>query len=117
MGIYLAGNTELGQLLKLPALMTHFQEHQETIPGIKFLDFLFMHYAGDDGTTTDDNKDSQLPCHNLRQTSITVTYFPMTREMPTMDFSIPEDKTYRIPLVAGIVTGYNTILLQPPRQA
>ena len=62
--VHLFGNTELGQLIKLPQLITHYKKNHKNNPSLNFFQFLVMHYAGDDGTTADDNEDRQLPCHD-----------------------------------------------------
>lgn len=62
--VHLLGNTDLNQLVKLPKLISHFIQHQRQIPELSFIDFIAMHYGGNDGTTADDNEDSKLPFHN-----------------------------------------------------
>jgi len=51
--------TELGQLVKIPALVQHFYSHQQT-GSTSFIAYLLAHYSshGDDG---DNKEDMQLP--------------------------------------------------------
>jgi hypothetical protein len=48
-------------LVKLPLLIHHFAEHKSLNQEISFLDFMAMHYWGDDMNDDDDEKDMQLP--------------------------------------------------------
>lgn len=52
------------QLAKLPVLVEHFREHQCLDEQITFLDFLAMHYWGNDLNDNDDARDNQLPFKN-----------------------------------------------------
>lgn len=50
-------------------MLEHYGEHKRQNAGITFLDFIFMHYIGDDGVADDDNKDMQLPFKKASNTS------------------------------------------------
>ncbi len=43
--IHLTGNTEVGQLFRLPQLISHFFQHHRQDPSIDFFEFIAMHYA------------------------------------------------------------------------
>lgn len=114
-GIHLAGNTEVGQLLRLPELITHYFQHHRQNSDISFMEFLAMHYGGDDGTNADNDYDNQLPCHNLKHNTISLVFSPMINEaeiavqpfQPEIRFSscLPNSKADKhVPLI-----------LQPPR--
>src|SRR5690349_19841273 len=79
--IHLTGNTEVGQLLKLPELLSHYFQHHRQNHNISFVDFIYMHYWSDDGTTADDDVDSKLPCHNAGHNTIPLVYSPMTQQI------------------------------------
>ncbi|WP_428656856.1 hypothetical protein [Runella sp.] len=59
--IYLFSATEFSQLLKLPVLIIHFQEHQQKNPSISFFQFLHHHYAINHADDGDAERDNQLP--------------------------------------------------------
>lgn len=59
--IVLSSSTELGQFLRFPILLWHFQEHQNKDKDISFVDFLRLHYEINDGEKEFDPKDSSLP--------------------------------------------------------
>jgi len=113
--VQLIGNTEVGQLLKLPQLVKHYYQHHHKDPSVDFIDFIVMHYAGDDGTSADDNMDNQLPCHNLTHNTIAVAYSPMVKEIPVVEFSCSITKDYNSRLLNGISSKHVSLILQPPR--
>jgi hypothetical protein len=115
--VHLVGNTEVGQLLKIPQLISHFFQHHRQDPSIDFFEFIAMHYGGDDGTTADDDFDSQLPCHNANHNTIAVVYSPMIKEMPSIEFSYCEAKEYNSRLLPGITSKHVLLIIQPPRKA
>lgn len=59
--VYLFSSTELHQLLKLPILYEHFQEHHEENNSLSFLDFIAMHYSSNDIHKSDQDEDMKLP--------------------------------------------------------
>ncbi len=55
-------STELHQLLKLPLLFSHFQEHKQRDNSITFLSFLKTHYTDSQNVnSTEKGKHEQLP--------------------------------------------------------
>jgi hypothetical protein len=115
--IHLAGNTELGQLFKLPQLVNHFFQHQRLNPNLGFFQFIAMHYAGDDGTKADDDWDKQLPCHSKDHNTTTITYSPMVKEMPATTQIFTKDNEYSDRLQTGTSSKHVLLILQPPRLA
>ena len=59
--MYLFSATETHQLLKLPVLLSHFQEHSQQEKDFSFLDFLAMHYVNGNFPDDDFEKDMELP--------------------------------------------------------
>lgn len=59
--VYLFGATEANQLLKLPILIQHYNEHKAGNASITLARFLHMHYMGYDDNDNDDMRDMQLP--------------------------------------------------------
>ena len=66
--IYLTSTTELAQLLKIPVLLEHLEEHQEKNKQLSILDFLILHYQTEGKNIPDQDhdadKDQQLPFMN-----------------------------------------------------
>lgn len=115
--IHLAGNTELGQLLKLPELVHHFFQHHQLDPQLSFFHFIVMHYAGDDGTKADDYFDKQLPCHNSHSNTTVVVYAPMIKDMPFHERVTPESHEYNSRIISLVSSKHVLLLLQPPKVA
>jgi hypothetical protein len=114
--VHLFGNTELGQALKLPNLISHYFQHHRQDPGINFLEFLAMHYGGDDGTTADDDKDNQLPYQNADNHCLCGVYSPMvqnTFSLEPIEYGNPE---YGSRLQTGNSSEHVLQIFQPPRK-
>lgn len=54
-------NGSLKELFKLPVVFTHFAEHQKMDQDLRLIDFISMHYWGDDMNENDEDRDMQLP--------------------------------------------------------
>ena len=59
--ILFLNNTPLHQLCKIPVLIQHYQEHRQLDENVDLLDFLSMHYWGNDLNDNDEDRDRQLP--------------------------------------------------------
>lgn len=59
--VYLISTTEFYQLLKIPLLAEHFNEHKSLNEGTTFWNFLVMHYSNNDIEYADNDKDMRLP--------------------------------------------------------
>lgn len=114
-GIHLTGNTEVGQLLKLPQLVSHYFQHHRQDRDISFVEFIFMHYWGDDGTSADDDFDSKLPCHNAVHNTIALVYSPMTQDIIPETLAHQRTVEYNSRLEAGIPSKHVLLILQPPK--
>jgi hypothetical protein len=58
---YLISSTELSQILKLPLLLEHFNEHKTWNEGTTLWSFMIMHYTNNDVKYADHDKDMRLP--------------------------------------------------------
>ena len=115
LGIHLAGNTEVGQLLRLPELIAHYFQHHRQNNEISFFEFLSMHYGGDDGTNADNDYDNQLPCHNFQHNTISLAFSPMIQETDlSMQLFYPDAK-FSFELPEGKADKHVQLILQPPR--
>ena len=61
LSMYLLSATQLGQLCKLPAFFTHYQEHQQHDPHLTLIEFFIIHYASDFVQDEDYKQDQKLP--------------------------------------------------------
>ncbi|MBE9583579.1 hypothetical protein IM792_03885 [Mucilaginibacter sp. JRF] len=74
-----ADTTELHQLFKLPILFEHFAEHKQRDESVSLMDFLSMHYWGDDLNDNDNDRDMQLPFKKMDAHSAHVFFLPVVR--------------------------------------
>ena len=114
MAVHLFGNTELGQLFRLPRLISHYFQHRELDPSVTFIDFLAMHYVGDDGTTADDDIDNQLPYHHVDNRCVSIVYYPSDQYVFNITM-IKHDTEYGSRLISGHPSEHVSLILQPPR--
>jgi hypothetical protein len=54
--------------MKVPSLIRHFIEHKALNNNIDFIDYMSMHYGGQDIDDNDDEKDMQLPFKKVENT-------------------------------------------------
>ena len=115
-GVHLFGNTELGQLFRLPKLISHYFQHKQLDPSLTFIDFLAMHYVGDDGTTADDDIDSQLPYHHVDNHCLSIVYYLSGQYVFNINM-IEHDTEYGSRLISGHPSEHISSILRPPRDA
>lgn len=72
------------QFYKLPVLVQHFQEHKKLMD-LSFLDFLSMHYWGEDLKDNDADRDMQLPFKTISSHSFQMVFILNDKDL----FSIP----------------------------
>ena len=114
MNVHLFGNTELIQIFRFPKLISHYFQHKGSDVSISFGDFLFMHYGGDDGTSSDDDTDSQLPYQNKDHHCLFATYYPIT-QYALIVTEMKDTSDYYDQLVLDNLSKYVSLILQPPR--
>jgi hypothetical protein len=61
---HLIGSTAFGELLRLPALIQHYQEHRTADWALNLNEFLALHYAPDHAKQHSDPGDHELPFHS-----------------------------------------------------
>ena len=76
-------NITYNQLLKVPVLVQHFQEHHQRDRALGLFDFLSMHYWGTDIDDDDAERDNQLPFKQLDGNSIHAIFYS-----PSKPFSL-----------------------------
>jgi hypothetical protein len=113
--IYLLGNTEFGQLFNIPKLLDHYKQHHAADHKLCFTQFLVMHYCTDDGTTADDDQDSELPFKQIHQFSFVFFTAPAEHKFSHRNFNaeIKEQNTHFT--FQDIEPVYLNTPIQPPR--
>lgn len=68
LSVFMLASTEFNQLLKIPALFRHYQEHRSEDKEMCFLKYLYLHYGTDHADNGDADKDAQLPFKSFQHT-------------------------------------------------
>ncbi|MES2810137.1 MAG: hypothetical protein V4619_16010 [Bacteroidota bacterium] len=84
-----AETSELDQLAKLPILFQHFAEHQQRDSSVSLMQFLSMHYWGDDMNDNDNDRDMQLPFKKLDDHHSQIYFLPAVRVVAINDIEQP----------------------------
>lgn len=104
----------LQQILKMPILISHFFEHQQRGPSITFIEFLSMHYWGQDIDDNDDERDMELPFKKVDFSHSSLTLFVEANiELVTGNF--PSDSSYTILESENHSASHLGSLFKPPR--
>lgn len=61
LSIYLLCSTELRELSKIGAFVTHYFEHKESNQDLSLIDFIELHYSRNTSKNSDFDKDMKLP--------------------------------------------------------
>ncbi len=113
--IYLFSTTELGQLLKIPLLFTHYFEHKAS-SNLSFPKFLEIHYTKTGLRYADDAKDMKLPFKTHQNysnyTSIFIPQFLLALDKP---FAISLKKINFLSFQQMLVCFYQKNIWQPPK--
>jgi hypothetical protein len=62
--------------MKAPTLIRHYLEHKSLDRSVSFVDFLSMHYWGEDLNDDDDEKDMQLPFKKIEIHHVNFLFLP-----------------------------------------
>jgi hypothetical protein len=115
LAIYLLGATELNQLLKMPLLIEHYMEHKLDNGSLSLLSFIYMHYVGDDGDATDEQKDQNLPFKSAHfQLQNTVVFLVFKYELPKI-FANIHRSVWPVTQSNSLSTIARGSLFRPPR--
>jgi hypothetical protein len=91
--IVILDTTSLNQVLKFPSLVSHFIEHKTLNSEISFLDFLSMHYWGEDLDDNDDEKDMKLPFKKMDVQAANFLFIPVSSAFTFKTATTWADKT------------------------
>jgi hypothetical protein len=86
------------QFYKLPILIEHYQEHRQLMD-LSFIDFLSMHYWGEDLKDNDADRDMQLPFKTISSNAFHFVFILDDKDLLPIPFNLelPQSKisTYR----------------------
>jgi hypothetical protein len=110
--LYLNSFTEFHELLRLPILVEHFQEHKLQVNDITFWEFLVMHYKTD---VPHDNQDNELPFkdknHSFTAPAVSLPFQKLVLKAPSVSIEIKHTSYYKV----AHFTSPNQAIFQPPK--
>ena len=118
LSFYLLSATELSQLLKIPAFVSHFNEHQAEDKDITLWEFLHIHYAQGDVKDADYEEDMKLPfkTHDIGFAQISIAVPPsflfILNEKPIVFFNKTKKQFFTD---EKVFNSYQSAIWQPPK--
>ena len=115
MSIYLLGNVEFAQLLRLPMIFVHYKNHLADNEKLDFVYFLSSHYDEvGDGIVSDNQEEDQMPfmqVNNHRTTICFVSFLKLKIASPLVKISKTNYSTFTLPYIPDV---HSHSLLRPP---
>jgi hypothetical protein len=109
-------NGSLNEVFKLPVLFTHFTEHCQQDPELGLMDFISMHYWGDDHNDQDEDRDNQLPFKKTADhSSFQIAIFPPVKPVPEERLLFPGKSSVPVPQDAHLPNRTPDSLFRPPQ--
>lgn len=105
-------------LVRLPLLLMHFQEHQQELPDLTFSAFLVLHYDDTEHEQQDQEDHEDLPFHHHHGTAADQCALKVFENGPASSVYLPMASAgTAIPTEgdADLRTGHGAELLRPPR--
>ena len=89
------------QFYKLPILIEHYNEHQER-HDVSFIDFLEMHYWGEDLNDNDSDRDMQRPFKHISSASFQLVFVPAEKHTFDIPFTADFSESVIIPFTSNL---------------
>jgi len=78
--IYLLGNTEISELIRLPMIFVHYQNHLKDNGKLDLLSFIDLHYgAAGDGINSDNSEENQMPFMHINHNISTIAIVSLSK--------------------------------------
>ncbi|WP_031527501.1 hypothetical protein [Dyadobacter crusticola] len=113
--VLILDTTSLYQVFKVPTLIRHYVEHKALNQDISFLDYLSMHYWGDDLNDNDDEKDMQLPFKKFEIQHTSFLFVPFSNTFTFKNTFWPVKADYGPDKPQGHYNAALGSLFRPPR--
>ncbi|MDA6070253.1 hypothetical protein NJT12_11550 [Flavobacterium sp. AC] len=85
----------------MPILIEHYNEHQQR-QNVSFIDFLEMHYWGEDLNDNDTDRDMQLPFKHISSASFQLVFVPADKPAFYIPFNIGFSEFRIIPYTSNL---------------
>lgn len=115
LSVHLLGNTDLIQLIRLPMLLVHYQNHLKDNNRLDLIYFLNSHYSSEgDGISSDDKEEKEMPFMQNNQRSITISLVNLT-DLSLLPPSVNQINTKHTVFQQFYISDSHTLsLLRPP---
>ena len=78
--IYLLGNSEISELIRLPMIFVHYQNHLKENSKLDLIYFMNSHYGeAGDGINSDNTEESQLPFMHINHNISTIAIIILSK--------------------------------------
>jgi len=113
---FIAIQTPLHEVFKLPVLVAHFQEHKQNNHSMSLLKFLYIHYAHQHDMDDDNDRDMQLPFKDCSSpVFFTFSTLSVKFQLP-LALPAPESKSlFSVKQDAFLSAEFADKIWQPPR--
>lgn len=114
--MFTASATPVGELVKLPVLIEHFQEHCRETPDMTLIGFFVLHYFSGDVRDADYERDMQLPFKTVEVSALPLATAPAEpSSMPQVLKALPVCRKCLPPLALLFPpTPYVAMPAEPP---
>lgn len=115
--IYLISFTEAKEILKLPLLIEHFQEHKSEKKETTVLGFFVLHYLSGNIKDSDYHEDMKLPfkTHDFSCYNLTIQDLPKIFEFNFSEIKIFENKNKNFYYFLNFSEGKTFSFYPPPK--
>lgn len=115
LSVHLLGNTDFIQLIRLPMLLVHYQNHLKENNRLDLIYFLNSHYSSEgDGISSDDKEEKEMPFMQNNQRSITISLVNLT-DLSLLPPSVNQINTKHTVFQQFYISDIHTLsLLRPP---
>ncbi|MDR2274823.1 MAG: hypothetical protein LBF27_28200 [Sphingobacterium sp.] len=108
-------STMLSQLAKLPKLYQHFTIHNEIGPPLSFMNFLSMHYWGQDLPDDDEQEDMKLPFKKYDLTAFSFVFVSNHKIYFSKPHPVAIIKAFGLAKPDNYTQSYISGLFRPPQ--
>jgi hypothetical protein len=113
--IYLLGNTEIIQLIRLPMIFVHYQNHLKDNDKLDLFYFINSHYGeSGDGINSDNTEENQMPFMYINHHISTIAIFSLSKLNIIPPVFKPLNTNYAEYLQSYTPDVYSLSLLRPP---
>ena len=107
--------TEIGQVLKLPILVAHFNEHNAGDHKLKVWDYIREHYTNSDNVPADHERDMQLPFKTNHTCQANLVLYAPSQPETEMHIDTEPPRDFLLINEEYISSAFPGTIFQPPR--